>query len=104
MPPTDFDVTHLAHLARIELTDAERVQFARELPRILAYVDQLKAVDTTKVAETSQVTDLSDVVRPDEPTRLTLEERRTRRAALLAAAPVRFKEFVEVPAILGDQS
>lgn len=40
-------ITRLAALAKLEISDAERDQFAGQLTDILKYVDQLQAVDTT---------------------------------------------------------
>lgn len=39
-------VAQLARLARLKLTPAEEAEFTRQIPRILAYVDQLKNVET----------------------------------------------------------
>ena len=44
----DFDVEYFARLARIKLTDAEKAKFTKELGDILAYVEELKAVDTKR--------------------------------------------------------
>jgi aspartyl-tRNA(Asn)/glutamyl-tRNA(Gln) amidotransferase subunit C len=53
MPTPNFDrsqVTHLAKLAAISLSDAETESLARELAAIVAYVEELSAVDTSSVA------------------------------------------------------
>lgn len=47
-------ITRLAALARLEVSDAEREQFAAQLSDILRYVDQVQAVDTTGVDAASQ--------------------------------------------------
>lgn len=36
------EVQHVAHLARLELTEEEEIQFTEQLADILAYVEQLK--------------------------------------------------------------
>ena len=46
---TDFDVAHLARLARITLTDDERVRVEARLRAIVAHVDRLQAVDVSGV-------------------------------------------------------
>ena len=59
------DVLKLARLARLDLTDAEVDEFARELTDILHYVEQLQEVDVDGLAPTNQVTGLVNVTRPD---------------------------------------
>ena len=63
----DFDVEYFARLARIKLTDAEKAKFTKELGDILAYVEELKAVDTKDVAPMTGGTDLRSVYREDKP-------------------------------------
>jgi aspartyl-tRNA(Asn)/glutamyl-tRNA(Gln) amidotransferase subunit C len=47
------DVRKIAALARLELTPAEVELFTRQLGDILAYADELQAIDTSGVAPTS---------------------------------------------------
>jgi aspartyl-tRNA(Asn)/glutamyl-tRNA(Gln) amidotransferase subunit C len=47
------DVLRIAELARLELTSDEIDLFTRQLADILAYVEQIRALDTTGVAPTS---------------------------------------------------
>jgi aspartyl/glutamyl-tRNA(Asn/Gln) amidotransferase C subunit len=63
----DFDVEYFARLARIKLTEAEKTQFAKELKDVLAYVEELKAVDTDNVVPMTGGTDLRSVYREDKP-------------------------------------
>ena len=60
------DILKLANLARLELTEAEIVDYADELSEILQYVEMLQNVDVTGLAPTNQVTGLTNVTRPDE--------------------------------------
>ncbi|MBI4276544.1 Asp-tRNA(Asn)/Glu-tRNA(Gln) amidotransferase subunit GatC [Candidatus Uhrbacteria bacterium] len=92
---TQKDVEKIARLARIALTDAEKEQFAAELSSILAYIDQLKKVDTTSVQPTMQVTGLTNVLRDDLAVQPTIETREE----LLNAAPKRTGDFVETKAV-----
>ncbi|OGY42872.1 MAG: asparaginyl/glutamyl-tRNA amidotransferase subunit C [Candidatus Buchananbacteria bacterium RIFCSPHIGHO2_01_FULL_39_14] len=59
------EVKHIAHLARLGLTEAELEKYAEQISAILDYVSQLKEVDTTGVEATAQVTGLENVMRPD---------------------------------------
>lgn len=43
------DVTRLAHLAQLEITDAEALQTLDKLNDIFALVEQMRAVDTTGI-------------------------------------------------------
>ena len=56
----------IAELARLELTTDEVELFTRQLADILAYVEQIRRLDTTGVVPTSHVVNRS-VDRPDVP-------------------------------------
>ncbi len=60
------DVLRLAHLARIELSEAEVSEFLIELNEVLAYVQQLQSSDTEGIRETNQVNALTNVMRDDQ--------------------------------------
>ena len=103
MNAIDFDVIHLAKLARMDLTDEECKRFSRELEQILAYVDQLQKVNVGNVEETAQVTGLLNVLRADEFIERDLEVLRQARQDLLRAAPQTENGLVKVPVILGGE-
>ncbi|MFA6215924.1 MAG: Asp-tRNA(Asn)/Glu-tRNA(Gln) amidotransferase subunit GatC [Patescibacteria group bacterium] len=65
MTLTKKEVEHIAILARLGLTEAEKDKFANQLSSILDYVEQLKEVDTEGVVPTAQVTGLENIMRPD---------------------------------------
>jgi len=52
---TRADVERIATLARLELTDAEKDLFVRQLTDVLAYAEQIQAIDTAGVPPTSHV-------------------------------------------------
>ena len=62
----DDQVRHIAKLARLELTDDEVAQFAKELSSILDYIDMLQEVDTEGVEATAQPTGITNAFREDE--------------------------------------
>jgi aspartyl-tRNA(Asn)/glutamyl-tRNA(Gln) amidotransferase subunit C len=66
MALTIEEVEHVAHLARLRLSDDELEQMRTDLSRILEYIDMLKEVDVSGVPPTAQVTDLFNVMREDE--------------------------------------
>jgi len=57
MKITEKDVSYVADLANLELTDEERAHMVRDLNSILEYVDMLNRLDTTNVAPMAQVSD-----------------------------------------------
>jgi aspartyl-tRNA(Asn)/glutamyl-tRNA(Gln) amidotransferase subunit C len=63
---TVADVERIAALAHLELTAQEKELFTRQLTDVLAYAQQLQAVDTTGVPATSHV-NRERVERDDDP-------------------------------------
>ena len=66
---TRAEVEAIAALAHLELTDAEKDLFARQLGDILTYAEQVQNIDTTGVTPTASVlfghaVDRPDAVRP----------------------------------------
>lgn len=57
MKVTEKDVTYVADLANLELTDDERARMVRDLNSILGHVDSLNELDTTNVPPMAQVSD-----------------------------------------------
>lgn len=57
MKVTEKDVTYVADLANLELTDEERIRMVRDLNSILGHVDSLNELDTAKVPPMAQVSD-----------------------------------------------
>jgi aspartyl-tRNA(Asn)/glutamyl-tRNA(Gln) amidotransferase subunit C len=49
MPITESDIEKIAKLAHLEITDEERRAFTPQIAEIVAYVEQLNALDTSAV-------------------------------------------------------
>ena len=71
---TEKDVSYVADLAYLELTQDERVRMLRDLNSILGYIDRLNELDTSAVEPMAQVAgrdsplqDAGSAMRPDEP-------------------------------------
>ena len=64
---TIADVERIAALAQLELTDEEKRLFTSQLADILAYAEQVQAVDTSGVPATAHVNTLQRTERDDEP-------------------------------------
>jgi aspartyl-tRNA(Asn)/glutamyl-tRNA(Gln) amidotransferase subunit C len=91
------EVEHVAHLARLGLTDAELTRLEAELNHILDQYGILAGLATDDIPPTAQTIELEnilrdDVVRPSLPVE-----------AVLANAPVRDGDFIVVPAILDER-
>ena len=96
MALTPEDVDHVAALARLGLTDADRARFAAQLSGILAHFRVLQELDTEQIPPTAQVLDLRNVMRPDEP------RPSCPRDAMLANAPRQEDGFFRVQAVLEE--
>ena len=96
MKLTIKEVEHIADLARLRLTEAEKQQYAAQLSDILDYAAKLDELDTDNIPPTASVQDISlrlreDRVRPG----LTQEE------ALRNAKETQDGQF-KVPPVMGE--
>ena len=62
---TKEEVKHVAHLARLAITEEEAEKFADQLGKITDFAEQLNELDTTNVEPTSHVLPLVNVLRED---------------------------------------
>jgi aspartyl-tRNA(Asn)/glutamyl-tRNA(Gln) amidotransferase subunit C len=90
------DVEHVAELARLDLTSAEKEQFIAQLNSILTYIEKLNELDTRDVEPTSHVLPMSNVFRDDE-VRSSMD-----RAEVLRNAPEESHFFFKVPRIIEE--
>jgi aspartyl-tRNA(Asn)/glutamyl-tRNA(Gln) amidotransferase subunit C len=94
----DALVKKVAKLARLDLTDAEVVEFTGQLSAILDYMAKLNELDTTNVQPLAHCLPISNVLREDHVKQSLGTE------AALANAPQRDGDFFKVPKILDDSS
>jgi len=89
-----IDVEHIAHLAKLRLSEEEEDTFGAQLSGILAYVEKLNELDTSGAEPTSHVLALGNVMREDilRPSLPTDEA--------LLNAPDRADNFYRVPKII----
>jgi aspartyl-tRNA(Asn)/glutamyl-tRNA(Gln) amidotransferase subunit C len=59
------DVKRIAHLARIEINDAEAEATLQKLSGILGLIEQMQAVDTTGITPMSHSQDVTQRLRED---------------------------------------
>jgi aspartyl-tRNA(Asn)/glutamyl-tRNA(Gln) amidotransferase subunit C len=91
------DVERIASLAHLELTEDEKQLFTRQLAEILAYAEQVQAIDTSGVPATAHV-----LARP-RPEREDLPKPSLSVADALANAPEAEIEegLFKVPRVIG---
>ena len=61
-----LDIEKIAELARLTVKPEEKAKLQKDLGAILAYVEQLKGLNTAGVETTSHVLNLENVFRADE--------------------------------------
>ncbi len=61
-----MDIEKVARLARLELSEEEKVTFGNQLEQILTYMEQLNRLDTTGVEPTSHAIPVHNIFREDE--------------------------------------
>jgi aspartyl-tRNA(Asn)/glutamyl-tRNA(Gln) amidotransferase subunit C len=88
------DVEHVAHLARLALSEEELVRLHRQLDNILGYVEKLNQADTSGVEPLAHAAGAGNVFREDE-VKPSLD-----RSAALAQAPDSDGWFFRVPRII----
>jgi aspartyl-tRNA(Asn)/glutamyl-tRNA(Gln) amidotransferase subunit C len=91
---TPEQVRWVAHLARLELTEAELATMTCQLTAIVDYVAQLQSLNTEGVEPLAHALPVHNVFRADEP------QPSLSVADALANAPDRHGEFYGVPAVL----
>ena len=92
---TRADVAHVAHLARLGLTEDELSLLEGQLNHILDQYAKLAELDTEAIPPTAQTIELENILREDA-ARPSLDPE-----AVLANAPERDGDSFVVPAILG---
>jgi aspartyl-tRNA(Asn)/glutamyl-tRNA(Gln) amidotransferase subunit C len=97
MEITNQEVEKVAKLARLEITQAEKEAFAKQLSQILTHVETLKQYDTTGIEPTATVLGQvnvfrDDVIRPSLPV-----------DKALANAPAREGDGFSVPKIIEER-
>jgi len=61
-----IDVAYVAHLARMHLNEDEIRLFQEQLDNILAYADQLRALNVDDIEPTSHPVPMENVMRDDD--------------------------------------
>lgn len=88
------EVHYIAELARLRFSEEEEDHMARQMSRILDYMEKLNELDLTGVPPMSHVLDLHNVFRPDE------AEQRIARDEALSNAPDADGAYFRVPKVI----
>lgn len=87
-------VDKIAHLARLELTDAEKEHSIAELSEILSFMEKLNELDTSGVKPLIYMNEAVNVLRPD----VVIQE--LTREEALKNAPLKNEEFFKVAKVI----
>ena len=94
---SDFNLKHIARLARLHFKEDELKVYESQIQNILSFVEKLKEVNVDGVEPTSHPLDIRNVFRPDEvKSSLKIEE-------FLKHSPGSRGHFFEVPKIVEDR-
>lgn len=88
------DISRIARLAKLATETGELDQYARELTRILALVEQMQKVDTTAIEPLAHPLELTQRLRPDQVTE------RDQREHFQSRAPLTEGGFYLVPRVI----
>ena len=93
---TKKDVKKVAQLARLNLNESEISNHAKQLEKILDYIQQLEKIDTDDTPCTTRAIEVKNSFRKDENKNFTdIED-------ILDLAPSREDKFFKVPKIISD--
>lgn len=87
-------ISRLAHLARLELSGAEREKIQKDLNNILGMVEKLNELDTASVEPLVYVSEEQNVLRED------VVQNQLARARGLQNAPKQNGDYFEVPKVI----
>jgi len=91
---TEDQVKKVAELARLKLDNNQVKHHAKQIEKILDYINQLEKVDTNGVPSTTRAIEVINVLRSDANNKFE------NRDELLNLAPARENDFFKVPKII----
>ena len=90
----EVDINYVAKLARINLSEDEKIRFSGQLHSILGYIDKLNELDTSDVEPTAHPHPVENVWQDDEVTsELSVED-------ALRNAPAQRQNMIVVPKVV----
>jgi len=91
MEITKEQIKHLAHLSRLELSEAELEAMQVDMTKILDFVAKIESMDLKRVAPLTQMSKSVDVMREDEEANMISKEE------ALKNAPDANSDYFRVP-------
>ncbi|SFE88763.1 Asp-tRNA(Asn)/Glu-tRNA(Gln) amidotransferase subunit GatC [Alteribacillus iranensis] len=91
---TQEQVKHVAHLARLSVSEEEAEKLAEELDGIIGFAEKLNELDTEGVEPTTHVLDIHNVLRED------VQRPSLKQEEALKNAPDQEDGQVKVPSVL----
>lgn len=89
-----INISHIATLSRLQLTEDEKTRYAAQLDGILTYIDTLTKYDLGNVEPTAHAIPVYDVLRADEPRPGFTQEQ------ALSNAPKRTADQFQIPKVI----
>jgi len=93
---TQEEIEHIAHLARIELTQEEKVRYGKEMSAILEYIQKLEEIETDNVEPIGHITGMVNIYRQD----IARTENAEEVAGIMDNVPHTKKECISVKQVL----
>ena len=95
---SDIDVSYVAKLARLELTDDQKNSLQSDMEEILEYIDLLGELDVDGIEPTAHAAPLHNVTRADEQRDSGVQD------VIIGNAPATIEgELIKVPQIMPGQ-
>lgn len=91
-------IDKLAHLARLEFDDEQKLKIEQDLNRILYFMESLNELDTSNVEPLIYMTDQQNVFRKDEVKQEVSHE------DALKNAPKKDSDYFRVPKVIDQKS
>ncbi|MFY7651703.1 MAG: Asp-tRNA(Asn)/Glu-tRNA(Gln) amidotransferase subunit GatC [Chitinophagaceae bacterium] len=99
MKVTNELVDKLAHLARLEFSDAEKETYKADLQNMISFVEKLNELDTTHIEPLMHMGDALNNLRKD-----VIQGSISREEALLNAPSVHNNQFFSVPKVIKKEN
>lgn len=93
----ELDILRVAHLARLELSEAEAVEYGSQLGQILDYIEQIKGLDISGIEPTAHANAVFDIYREDRvcPERVLTQDEALQNAPAVAHNQVKMPKVIE---------
>ncbi|MBI2068360.1 MAG: Asp-tRNA(Asn)/Glu-tRNA(Gln) amidotransferase subunit GatC [Deltaproteobacteria bacterium] len=88
------EVKKIAHLARLELNEADVERYTNQLSQILTYIEKLNRLDVSNIEPTAHAVAVATPFRSDENRPFQKQEE------VLSRAPDREGDFFKVPKVI----